>query len=66
MQALEVLVAMEHVGLGLQLSSVDKMYYGLSMNDVYGMLVADGITYLVLALYLEKVIQGQWGTSLPW
>ena len=42
------------------------IYDGFSYSHAMGMLLLDFFLYLVLALYFDQVLQGDYGVALPW
>ena len=51
---------------GVNNGNVDTTYDGFSYAHAMGMLLLDFFLYLVLALYFDEVLQGNYGVALPW
>lgn len=51
--------------VSIGLSSLDKEFGHYSVETALVMLFTDFVLYLALALYLDKVIPGEYGVSLP-
>ena len=67
MQGSKVFANYEGTGIGLNESTANVMYNNYSFNSSLYMLFLDCLIYLVLGLYLDKVIPMDYGQRLkPW
>ena len=51
---------------GVNNGNAGVVYDGFSYSHAMGMLLLDFVLYLVLALYFDQVLQGDYGVALPW
>jgi len=67
-QGFEIMLILESNGAGVTTDTVGiDVNETISINDCFGFLILDFFMYLIVALYLERVIPTEWGThEKPW
>ncbi|GAB5368462.1 hypothetical protein AAMO2058_001321300 [Amorphochlora amoebiformis] len=62
---LQNFIQFESVSTGVTMNNIGTEYQNISVSTIFAFLILDLVLYIVVALYMERVVPTEFGTQLP-